>query len=142
MDETLRHFLANFAKYVTLTIAIFAALSQFGIETTSLIAVFGAASLAIGLALQGTLSNVAAGVMLRIFRPFKVGQYIEAAGIARTVKSITLFVTELATPGNVQIPAPNSQVWRSIVKNYSFHPTRRIDLAIGIDYVDDVDKAL
>ena len=82
VDETLRPFFANFTKYVILTITILAVLSQFGIETTSLIAVFGAASLAIGLALQGTLSNVAAGVMLLIFRPFKVGQYVETAGIA------------------------------------------------------------
>jgi len=142
VDETLRPFFANFAKYVVLTITVLAVLAQFGIETTSLIAVLGAASLAIGLALQGTLSNIAAGVMLLIFRPFKVGQYVETAGIAGTVKSITLFVTELATPDNVQILVPNSQVWGSIVKNYSFHATRRIDLAIGLDYGDDIDKAI
>ena len=133
VDETLRPFFANFAKYVVLIITVLAVLSQFGIETTSLIAVLGAASLAIGLALQGTLSNVAAGVMLLIFRPFKVGQYVETAGIAGTVKSITLFATELATPDNVQILAPNSQVWGTIVKNYSFHSTRRVDLVMSID---------
>ncbi|MGB0909077.1 MAG: mechanosensitive ion channel family protein [Nitrospirales bacterium] len=142
VDDTLRPFFANFARYVVLIITVLAVLSQFGIETTSLIAVLGAASLAIGLALQGTLSNVASGVMLLIFRPFKVGDYVEAAGIAGTVKSITLLVTELATPDNVQILAPNNQVWGTIVKNFSHHATRRVDLILGIDYSDDIDKAI
>ena len=102
----------------------------------------GAAGLAIGLALQGTLSNVAAGVMLLLFRPFKIGDYIEGGGLAGTVKSITLFVTELATPDNVQIIAPNSQLWGSAIKNYSFHATRRVDLVLGIAYEDDIDRAL
>jgi small conductance mechanosensitive channel len=141
VDETLTGFLANLARYVVLIATVLAVLAQFGIETTSLIAVLGAASLAIGLALQGTLSNVAAGVMLMLFRPFKAGDYVETAGIAGSVKSITLFVTELATPDNVQIMVPNSQVWGTIVKNYSHHATRRVDLVIGIDYGDDIDKA-
>ena len=140
-DQTLTGFLANLARYVVLIATVLAVLAQFGIETTSLIAVLGAASLAIGLALQGTLSNVAAGVMLMLFRPFKAGDYVETAGIAGSVKSITLFVTELATPDNVQIMVPNSQVWGTIVKNYSHHATRRVDLVIGIDYGDDIDKA-
>ncbi len=142
VDDTLRPFFANFSRYVVLIITVLAVLSQFGIETTSLIAVLGAASLAIGLALQGTLSNVASGVMLLIFRPFKVGDYVEAAGIAGTVKSITLLVTELATPDNVQILAPNNQVWGAILKNFSHHTTRRVDLVLGIDYGDDIDKAI
>ncbi len=142
VDETLRPFLRSVAKYFVLIVTVLAVLAQFGIETTSLIAVFGAAGLAIGLALQGTLSNIAAGVMLLIFRPFKVGEFVEVAGIAGTVKSITLFVTELATPDNVQILAPNSQVWGTIVKNFSYHPTRRVDLVMGIDYGDDIDKAM
>ena len=142
IDETLRGFFANSARYLVLIVTFLAVLSQFGIETTSLIALLGAAGLAIGLALQGTLSNVAAGVMLLAFRPFKVGDYVEAAGIAGTVKSITLFVTELATPDNVQILAPNGQVWGATVKNYSFHPTRRVDLVMGIDYGDNIDSAM
>ena len=142
VDDTLRPFFSNFARYVVLIITVLAVLSQFGIETTSLIAVLGAASLAIGLALQGTLSNVAAGVMLLIFRPFKVGDFVETAGIAGTVKSISLLVTELATPDNVQILAPNNQVWGTIVKNFSHHATRRVDLVMGIDYTDDIDKAI
>ena len=142
VDATLRPFLASLARYFVLIVTVLAVLSQFGIETTSLIAVFGAAGLAIGLALQGTLSNIAAGVMLLIFRPFKTGDYVEAAGIAGTVQSITIFVTELATPDNVQILAPNSQVWGAIVKNYSHHSTRRVDLVMGIDYGDNIDKAI
>lgn len=141
VDETLTGFLANLARYVVLIATVLAVLAQFGIETTSLIAVLGAASLAIGLALQGTLSNVAAGVMLLFFRPFKTGDVVETAGIKGSVKSITLFVTELATPDNVQILVPNSQVWGTVVKNYSHHETRRVDFVIGIDYGDDIDKA-
>ena len=141
VDPMLRGFLASFARYLVLIITVLAVLSQFGIETTSIIAVLGAASLAIGLALQGTLSNVAAGVMLLVFRPFKIGDFVEAGGTAGTVKGITLFISELATPDNVQILVPNSQVWGTVVKNYSHHGTRRVDLVMGIDYSDDIDKA-
>lgn len=142
VDETLRGFFSSLAYYAVIIFTVIAVLSQFGVETTSFIAVLGAAGLAVGLALQGTLSNVAAGVMLLLFRPFKTGDYIEAGGLAGTVKSITLFVTELATPDNVQIIAPNSELWGSAIKNYSFHPTRRVDLAIGIAYEDEIDKAI
>lgn len=142
VDETLRSFFSSLAYYAIIVFTIIAVLSQFGVETTSFIAVLGAAGLAIGLALQGTLSNVAAGVMLLLFRPFKVGDYVEAGGLAGTVKSISLFVTELATPDNVQIIAPNSQLWGSAIKNYSFHPTRRVDIVLGIAYEDEIDKAL
>ncbi len=141
-DETLQSFFANLARYLVLIFTMVAVLNQFGIQTASLIAILGAAGLAIGLALQGTLSNIAAGVMLLIFRPFKVGDYVDVAGIAGTVKSITLFVTELATPDNVQILAPNSQVWGTSVRNFSFHTTRRVDLAVGIDYKDNIDQAM
>jgi len=142
VDATLRGFFSSLAYYAVVIFTIIAVLAQFGVETTSFIAVLGAAGLAIGLALQGTLSNVAAGVMLLLFRPFKVGDYIEGGGLAGTVKSLSLFVTELATPDNVQIIAPNSQLWGSAIKNYSFHPTRRVDIVIGIAYEDDIDKAL
>ena len=142
LDETLIGFFSSFARYAVLIVTLLAVLSQFGVETTSLIAVFGAAGLAIGLALQGTLSNVAAGVMLLIFRPFQVGQFVETAGISGTVKSLSLFITELATPDNVQILVPNSQVWGAIVKNFSHHETRRVDLVMSIDYTDDIDKAI
>ena len=141
IDHTLPGFFGSLARYVVLAVTIIAVLGQFGVETASLLAVFGAAGLAIGLALQGTLSNVAAGVMLLVFRPFKVGDYIEAGGLAGSVSAINLFVTELNTPDNVHITAPNGQLWGSAVKNYSHHTTRRIDLVLGIAYEDDIDKA-
>ncbi|MGF1592651.1 MAG: mechanosensitive ion channel family protein [Kiloniellaceae bacterium] len=142
VDDTLRAFFSSLAYYAVIIFTVVAVLAQFGVQTTSLIALLGAAGLAIGLALQGTLSNVAAGVMLLLFRPFRVGDYIEGGGLAGTVKGISLFVTELATPDNVQIIAPNSQLWGSAIKNYSFHPTRRVDIALGIAYEDEIDKAL
>lgn len=141
VDATLRGFFSNLARYVVLALVGIAVLNQFGIQTTSLIAVFGAAGLAIGLALQGTLSDLAAGVMLLIFRPFNVGQYIEAGGQAGTVKELSLFTTELATPDNVQVILPNASVWGSPVVNYSHHATRRVDWTIGISYDDDIGKA-
>ncbi len=142
VDVTLRGFMASAVRYLILIFTVVAVLNQFGVQTTSIIAVLGAASLAIGLALQGTLSNVAAGVMLLLFRPFKVGDYVDAAGLAGTVKSITLFMTELATPDNVQILVPNGKIWGAAIKNYSFHATRRVDMVLGISYEDDIDKAV
>ncbi len=142
LDGTLRQFIVRGVRYLILTVTVLAVLAEFGIQTSSLIAVFGAVGLAVGLALQGTLSNVAAGFMLLLFRPFKVGNYIEAAGQAGTVKSIDLFVTELATPNNVQIIIPNAQIWGAAVVNYSFHKTRRADFVLGIDYGDDMDEAI
>jgi len=141
IDATLRSFLASATRYVILILTVLAVLSEFGVQTASLITVFGAASLAIGLALQGTLSNLAAGVMLLFFRPFHVGDYVEAGGHAGTVKAIDLFMTEFATPDNVRILVPNGNIWGGAVVNYSHHATRRVDLLIGIDYGDDIDKA-
>ncbi len=142
IDTMLRGFFGSLVKYLVLIFTVLMVLSQFGIQTASLIAVLGAAGLAVGLALQGTLSNIAAGVMILIFRPFKIGDYVEVAGHAGTVSAVTLFITELTTPDNVQIIAPNNQVWGSSVKNYSFHETRRLDLSLGIAYEDDIGKAM
>jgi small conductance mechanosensitive channel len=142
VDETLRMFFGNMVRYVVLIFTVLAVLDQFGAQTASLLAVFGAGALAIGLALQGTLSNVAAGVMLLIFRPFKIGDYVETAGHGGTVKALSLFVTELATPDNVQILIPNGQVWGSAVENYSAHPTRRVDIVMSIAYDDDIAAAM
>ncbi len=142
IDTTLAAFFSSLARYVVIIFTILAVLDRFGVETASLIAILGAASLAIGLALQGTLSNVAAGVMLLIFRPFKVGDFIDAAGHAGTVKVLGLFVTEMATGDNVKIIVPNSQIWGSSIKNFSANSTRRVDLLIGIGYGDDIDKAI
>jgi small conductance mechanosensitive channel len=141
IDATLRSFLASATRYLILILTVLAVLSEFGVQTASLITIFGAASLAIGLALQGTLSNLAAGVMLLFFRPFHVGDYVEAGGHAGTVKAVDLFMTEFATPDNVRILVPNGNIWGGAVVNYSHHPTRRVDLLVGIDYGDDIDKA-
>tara|TARA_B100001939_G_C16946313_1_gene620537 strand:+ start:2279 stop:3127 length:849 start_codon:yes stop_codon:yes gene_type:complete len=142
IDITLVSFFASLVRYVILIFTVLAVLDQFGVETTSLIAILGAASLAIGLALQGTLSNVAAGVMLLIFRPFRIGDYVEAGGIAGTIKDLGLFFTEMATPDNVQLIVPNSSIWGASIKNYSYHETRRVDLLIGISYGDNMDEAM
>ncbi len=141
VDHTVIGFVSSLTKFGILIITGLLVLAQFGVQTASLIAVLGAAGLAIGLALQGTLSNVAGGVMLMFFRPMKVGDYVETAGHAGTVKAIGLFVTELATPDNIQIIIPNGSVWGGSIVNYSGHATRRLDLVMGIGYEDDIDNA-
>lgn len=142
VDDTLIGFLGSLVKYAVVAFTVIAVLQQFGVEATSLVAIFGAAGLAIGLALQGTLSNVAAGVMLLLFRPFKVGDFVDAGGHAGSVKAISLFTTEMATPDNVQIIIPNSAIWGTAIKNFSFNDTRRVDLVMGVDYGDDLDVAM
>src|SRR6266446_6282076 len=121
-DEMLKSFFGSLARYLVLTITVLAVLSQFGIQTTSLIAVFGAAGLAVGLALQGTLSNLAAGVMLLIFRPFRIGQKVQVGGSVGTVKELSLFWTELVTDDKVQIIVPNGGVWGQPLRNFSIYP--------------------
>ncbi|MEH6474935.1 MAG: mechanosensitive ion channel domain-containing protein [Sneathiella sp.] len=141
VDSTVVNFLASLSRMSIMTITLLFVLAQFGIQTASLIAVLGAAGLAIGLALQGTLSNVAGGVMLLFFRPMRIGDFVEVAGHAGTVKAVNLFTTEMATGDNVQIILPNASVWGSAIKNFSFHDTRRVDMVMGIAYEDDMDKA-
>ncbi len=141
LDDTLFLFLASLAKYAILAIATVFVLSRFGIQTTSLVALLGAAGLAIGLALQGTLSNLAAGVMLLGFRPFKIGDFVDVGGHSGTVKAITLFTTEIATSDNIQITIPNGDIWASSIKNYSFYDRRRCDIVIGVSYDTDLKKA-
>jgi len=121
-DATLKSFFGSLARYLILTVTGLAVLSEFGIQTTSLVAVIGAAGLAIGLALQGTLSNLAAGIMLLIFRPFRVGHKVQIGGSLGTVKELTLFWTELMTDDKVQIIVPNSGVWGQPLRNYSIYP--------------------
>ena len=141
LDDTLFLFLASLAKYAILAVAFVFVLSRFGIQTTSLVALLGAAGLAIGLALQGTLSNLAAGVMLLGFRPFKIGDYVEVGGHSGTVKAITLFTTEIATVDNIQITIPNGDIWASSIRNYSYYNKRRCDIVIGVSYDTDLKKA-
>ena len=142
IDPTLGNFLASLVKWVILAMVLVAVLGIFGIQATSIVAILGAASLAIGLALQGTLSDLAAGVMLVLFRPYKLGQFVDIGGTSGTVKDLNLFTTELATADNVQIIVPNGKAWGAIITNYSAHDTRRVDLTFGIDYGDDIDKAM
>ncbi|MHC0051926.1 mechanosensitive ion channel family protein [Actibacterium sp. D379-3] len=134
LDITLFNFLANVVRYTILVFAVLIVLNTFGIQTTSIVAVIGAAGLAVGLALQGTLSNVAAGVMIIFFRPFKTGDFVEVSGQMGTVKDITLNFTELASVGNVQIIIPNSQVWGNTITNYSSYDTRRAEWTFGVGY--------
>ncbi|MEN6542527.1 mechanosensitive ion channel domain-containing protein [Parvibaculum sp.] len=141
-DAMLQSFFGSVASYSVMIFTILAVLAQFGVQTTSFIALLGAAGLAVGLALQGTLSNVAAGVMLLFFRPFRAGNYVEVGGIAGTVKHLTLFTTELTTVDNVQIIVPNSSVWGQAVKNYSYHSTRRLDLIFSISYDDNIARTI
>ncbi len=141
MDGTLRPFLSKLVRWIVLAFVIVAVLNQFGVETTSMIAVLGAAGLAIGLALQGTLSNVASGVMLLILRPFKVGDFISAGSLSGTVVEIGLFTSELKTGDGVYIMAPNSQIWNTTITNFSRNSTRRIDIVVGVAYDDDLDVA-
>ncbi|MDD9919252.1 MAG: mechanosensitive ion channel [Alphaproteobacteria bacterium] len=142
VDLTLARFISSLARYAIMAFTIIAVLSKFGVQTASLIAVMGAAGLAIGLALQGTLSHVAAGVMLLLFRPFKIGDYVEGGGQAGTVEEIGLFATTMNTPDNVRIIIPNSQLWDASIKNYSANTNRRVDWTIGIGYADNIDLAM
>ncbi|WP_049973873.1 mechanosensitive ion channel family protein [Azospirillum sp. B4] len=121
-DAMLRGFFSSLARYAVLTLTVLAVLAQFGIQTTSLVAVIGAAGLAIGLALQGTLSSLAAGVMLLIFRPFKIGDKVVVAGATGTVRDLSLFWTELISDDQIQIIIPNSGVWGQVLRNLSTHP--------------------
>jgi small conductance mechanosensitive channel len=141
-DPSLIPFLSSIAYYLVLAVVLTAVLNLFGIETTSLIAVLGAAGLAVGLALQGTLSNFAAGVMLLVFRPIRVRDFVEIAGQSGTVSEISIFSTLLDTGDNIRITIPNAQVYGNVIRNYSFNDNRRIDLIIGIDYGDDIARAI
>ncbi len=139
-DPTLNSFLSNVARYAILINFGIAVLGQFGIQTASILAALGAAGLAIGLALQGTLQNIAAGVMLLMLRPFRAGEYIDAGGIAGSIMDIGLFATEMKTLDGRFVLVPNSQLWNVPVTNFSRHETRRFDLELGVSYTDDIEQ--
>ncbi len=141
IDPSLRSFVASLIYYALIAFIVLAALAQLGIQTTSFIAVIGAAGLAIGLALQGSLANFAAGFLIIIFRPFKAGDYIEGGGTAGTVEKIEIFTTQLKTPDNKTVIVPNASMTASNIVNYSTKGTRRVDMVFGISYEDDIDKA-
>lgn len=142
IDETIGRFVASVARYAVLVFTLIAVLEAFGVKTTSFIAILGAMGLAVGLALQGTLSNIAAGVMLLFFRPFKVGDFVETSGGSGTVLNIGLFITELSTSDNIQLIVPNGAIWGDSIKNFSTNDTRRTDIQIGVGYDADLDHAL
>ena len=142
VDATLVPFVAGLVYYLIIAFVAVAVLGMVGIQTASMVAVLGAAGLAVGLALQGTLSNFAAGVMLLVFRPFKVGDYVEVGGTAGAVEAVGLFSTTLNTPDNVKITIPNGAVFGNTIKNYAANDTRRNDMIVGISYDDDIGVAL
>ncbi|WP_026185992.1 mechanosensitive ion channel family protein [Thioalkalivibrio thiocyanodenitrificans] len=141
MDPMLTRFLASILRALLSLVVVIAALDQLGVHTTSLIAVLGAAGLAIGLALQGSLGNLASGVMIILFKPFKVGDFIEAAGTAGVVEQIRIFQTVLRTPDNREITVPNGKISDGIIVNVTARDTRRVDLVFGIGYGDDLARA-
>ena len=141
LDDTLFRFLGSMARYLILAFVFIAVLNRFGVQTASIVALLGAAGLAVGLALQGAMSNLAAGVMLLIFRPYKVGDFIDAAGRFGCVTEIDMFTTILQTFDNQQIIVPNSQIWGEQIINHSHHPIRGVDMHYGVAYNEDIDKA-
>ena len=141
LDDTLFRFLGSLARYVILAFVVIAVLNRFGVQTASIVALLGAAGLAVGLALQGALSNMAAGVMLLIFRPYKVGDFIDAAGRFGKVTEIDMFTTIMQTFDNQQIIVPNSQIWGEQIINHSHYEIRGVDMSYGIAYDEDIDAA-
>ncbi len=142
MDPTLIPFMSSLTYYLVMAFVLIAVLGMVGIQTASMIALLGAAGLAVGLALQGTMANFASGVMLLIFRPFQKGDFIEAAGVAGSVDTVGIFTTTLNTPDNVRIVLPNGTVWGQTIKNYATNATRRVDMVMGISYDDDIGAAI
>ena len=140
LDVTLRRFIGNVARMLLMLFVIIAAINQLGVQTASLIALLGAAGLAVGLALQGSLSNFAAGVLIVLFRPYKVGDWIEGGGISGAVEEVQILTTILKTGDNKRVIVPNSQIMGTTITNYSANETRRVDLVVGVSYSDDIDK--
>ncbi len=138
LDLTLKPLLASLIRYAILILTLVLVLGQFGVQTTSLIAVLGAAGLAIGLAIQGTLSNVAAGVMLLVLRPFRVGQFVEVGSQQGTVREIGLFTTLLTTRDLVYVSIPNASIFSSVVTNFTRDPIRRMNFSVPVDFVNDI----
>ncbi len=141
VDPVLVTFTVNMTFAALMVFVVLAALGQLGVQTTSFIAVLGAAGLAVGLALQGSLSNFASGVMIIIFRPFKIGDYVDGGGVSGMVKAIHIFTTTLTTPDNKRVIVPNSKMMGDNITNYSAEGTRRVDLTVSISYGDSIDKA-
>jgi small conductance mechanosensitive channel len=142
VDVTLVPFVAKLVYYGVLAVVFIAALNRLGVATTSVVAIFGAAGLAVGLALQGTLANFASGVMLLVFRPINIGDFVDVGGTAGTVMEIGVFATTLRSPDNIKITVPNSQIYGTTITNYNGYETRRIDMVMGISYDDNIQTAV
>ena len=141
-DETIVSFVGTLSYAIVMAFVIVAALAKFGIQTASFVAILGAAAFAIGFALQGSLSNFAAGVMIIVFRPYKAGDFIEAAGAAGVVREVHLFTTIIDTPDNIKVIVPNSKISGDVIRNVTGNDTRRVDLVIGISYDSPIGKAM
>jgi len=142
VDKTLVPFVAKVVYYGVLAVVVIAALNRLGVATTSVVAIFGAAGLAVGLALQGTLANFASGVMLLVFRPINIGDFVDVGGTAGTVMEIGIFATTLRSPDNIKITVPNSQIYGTTITNYNGYETRRVDMVMGISYDDNIQTAI
>jgi len=142
IDSTLRSIMSSLVRYLILAVVLVAALGQIGVQTTNMLTALGAIAIAIGLAMQATLSNIAAGFMLIWLRPFRVGDQIDSTSVAGTVRDVGLFATELQTYDGIFVFVPNSELWNSRIKNFTRLPTRMVDLKFGIAYTDDIAKGL
>jgi small conductance mechanosensitive channel len=141
LDVLIINFISNILNWALLLLVITISLSQLGVDTTAMIALIGAAGIAIGLALQDSMKNFASGVLLILFRPFSTGHFVEAASTSGVVESITLFTSTLLTPDNREVIVPNSAIYNDMITNYSARPTRRVDMVFGVSYSDDLRKA-
>ncbi len=142
VDPSLTGFVGSLAYFGIMAFTVIAVIGRFGVQTASFVAILGAAGFAIGMALQGTLANFASGVMILLFRPFKAGDFIEAAGVIGVVKDIQIFSTTIATVDNIRITVPNGQLYGGVIKNYNGYETRRVDMIMGIGYGSDINKAM
>ncbi len=140
-DPSVISFVCSLVYTLIIVFALVAALAKFGVETASFIAILGAAGFAVGFALQGSLANFAAGVLILVLRPYKVGDYIEGGGVAGSVKEVKLFTTVLATPDNIKILVPNGKIFGEVIKNITAYDTRRLDIGVGISYGSSIQKA-
>jgi small conductance mechanosensitive channel len=142
MDPSLTGFVGSLAYFTIMAFTVVAVIGQFGVQTASFVAILGAAGFAVGMALQGTLGNFASGVMILLFRPFKAGDVIEAAGVKGSVKEIQIFSTTITTPDNVKIIVPNGALYGGIIRNFNGYDTRRVDMVMGIGYGSNIDQAM
>lgn len=140
-DESIISFTKSFVFIIIMVFAVIATLAKFGVQTASFVAILGAAGFAVGFALQGSLGNFASGILILVFKPFKVGDYIDAAGVAGTVKEIRIFNSVLATPDNIKIIVPNGNIYGGVIKNITGYDIRRVDMVIGIGYTSSIEKA-